>query len=258
MIVSQVPRALVTVVVVSVLAWGLLLLGAGQGWLGEATGRGGEFCEAGRGGLLRQPVNTLSNLGFTVAGLAIAWRRDRTPGAPAALAAYAVVVALLGPASAAMHATETPLGGRLDLLSMYLLASFTTAYAAVRSGWLDERRGAVLFGGLVLVCEAVGSLPVAVPVLMHPGNIAFAALLLLTIGLEGRLVRRGRAELGWGLASVGTLLLAFAIWSQAKDGSALCAPESLLQGHGAWHLLDALAAWFLAQHYRARRARSSS
>ncbi len=245
-----VGMVVVAVVVVSLLGWATLVLAAWQGWLGADVGRGGAFCEASHPGLLKQPVNTLSNLGFTAAGLGIAVRvRAVMPALRAPLTALSVIVALLGPASAAMHATETAVGGRLDLLSMYLLVAFALAYALVRSDRLGLRGGAVAFVGLVVVCEVVGSLPVALPVLMHPGNAAFAALLVGALVVEANLIRAGRAELRWGLASVGTLLLAFAIWNLAKDGSPLCHPHSLLQGHGAWHLLDALAANFLARHY---------
>ena len=242
------------VALLSCVLWAGLALAAWQGWLGESAGRGGGFCETSRPGMVRQPVNTLSNLGFTVAALAIAWRVAR-PGtgvsAPlrTGVTAFAVVVALLGPGSAAMHATETAVGGHLDLLSMYLLASFAAAYALVRSGRLTPVRGAWVFVAFVVSCEAVGALPVSLPVLMHPGNAAFALLLLVTVALETRMVLRGRTEWRWGVASVATLLVAFAIWNLAKDGSPWCAPTSLVQGHGLWHLLDALAAYFLARHY---------
>lgn len=241
--------AVAGVAVLSALAWAVLLLAAWQGWLGEASGRGAEFCEASGEGFVRQPANTLSNLGFTFAGLVIARWADTASRRPPLLATYAVVVALLGPASAAMHATETALGGHLDLLSMYLLASFTTAYAVVRRGLLDARAGGLLFVGLLVVCEVVGALPVTVPVFMHPGNVVFAALLVTTVSLEAAVVRAGGGELRWALAAVLTLVLAFVVWNLAKDGSPWCRPGSLLQGHGAWHLLDAVAAAFLGRHY---------
>ncbi|WP_435200749.1 ceramidase domain-containing protein [Janibacter sp. GS2] len=240
------------VAAVSLVAWAVLVLAAWQGWLGAPVGRGAGFCEATRSGVIKQPVNAASNLGFTVAALAIALRTSRsTTGPRTAMTSFAVVVALLGPGSAAMHATETAVGGHLDLLSMYLLASFTAAYALVRAGWLTTRHGGWLFVVLVVVCEAIGALPISLPVIMHPGNAAFAALLLTTIALELVMVRRGWTEWPWGAASVGTLLLAFTVWNLAKDGSAWCSPGSIIQGHGIWHLLDALAAYFLARHYLA-------
>lgn len=240
--------------VLSVVAWAVLLLVVWQGWLGDGVGRGGEFCEATRSGLIKQPANTVSNVGFTIAALIVARRIDTTPVRPdvrAPVVFLSLVIAMLGPGSAAMHATETAVGGHLDLLSMYLLASFAAAYAVVRSGWLEPRGGGVLFVVLVALCELVGALPVDLPVLMHPGNAIFAVLLLSSLALEGALIRRGQAELRWGLASVATLLVAFAIWNLAKDGSAWCDPFSVAQGHGAWHLLDAAAAYLLARHYLA-------
>lgn len=247
--------ALPAVAVLSVVAWTVLLLAVWQGWLGDEIGRGGEFCEATRSGWVKQPVNTWSNLGFTAAALAIARRIDTAPvrpGVRSPLVLFSLVVALLGPGSAAMHATETAVGGHLDLLGMYLLASFAAAYAVVRSGRLGLRGGGWLFVTLVVLCEVVGAFPVVLPVLMHPGNAIFAALLLTTLVLEVGLARRRATQVRWGLASVGTLLVAFAIWNLAKDDSLLCHPYSIAQGHGVWHLLDAAAAYLLARHYLAR------
>lgn len=242
----------VVVAVISLVAWALLGLAVWQGWLGPAVGRGAEFCEATHAGLIKQPVNAASNLGFTVAALAIAVGVARSGrGERTTLTSFAVVVALLGPGSAAMHASETAVGGQLDMLSMYLLASFAAAYAFVRSGRLTTRQGGWLFVVLVAACEVIGAIPVALPVIMPPGNAAFAALLLTALAIEAGMIRRGEAEWRWGFASVGTLLLAFAVWNVAKDGSPWCSPHSIVQGHGIWHLLDALAAFLLARHYLA-------
>lgn len=245
-------RAVVIVAVISLMAWALLGWAVWQGWLGPPAGRGAEFCEATRTGLIKQPVNAASNLGFTIAALAIAVSvAGSTTHQRTTLTSFAVIVALLGPGSAAMHASETAVGGHLDLLSMYLLASFAAAYALVRSGRLSTLRGGWLFVAFVAACELIGAIPVALPVIMHPGNAAFALLLLTTVAIEAGMIRRNETEWRWGLASVGTLLLAFAVWNLAKDGSPWCSPYSIVQGHGIWHLLDALAAYFLARHYLA-------
>src|SRR5688572_13607058 len=59
------------------LSCGLLALAIWQGWLGPDVGRGANFCEAAPGGVVRQPANTFSNVGFVVSGLLIAWRAGR-------------------------------------------------------------------------------------------------------------------------------------------------------------------------------------
>ena len=236
-------RPLAWATLVAVLSTALLVVAVGAGWLGPDVGRGANFCEAARDGWVKQPANTFSNLGFVVAGLAIAVHAERRPLGGLATP-YACLVVFLGPASAAMHATQSSLGGRFDLLSMYLVASFAAAYALMR--WV--RQGRTFFWQLFLLfvaaCELVGLAGDDVPVVQQSGNVAFAALLLVAVVTEVRIWRRDRAtDLRWGAAALGTILLAFAIWNATK--SAWCDPASLLQGHAAWHLLDALAAYLL-------------
>lgn len=235
---------------------GLLTLAIGFGWLGTDVGRGANFCEAARDGALKQPANSLSNAGFVVAGLAIAWfarRPDRLGGTlpqyPGLATGYACVVALLGPASAAMHATQSELGGLLDVTSMYLVASFAAAYALTR--WW--RREQVFFWQVFLLmvagCEVVGQWDRSIPVVHFAGNLAFGLLLLVAGAVEARLWMRGptRADLRYGAAALASMVTAFVIWNLSQHG--WCAPGSLLQGHAVWHLLGALAAYLLFRHY---------
>ena len=238
----------------------LLLLTAALllGWLGPDTGRGGGFCEAARDALVRQPANTFSNLGFVIAGLSIAVHVTRrgTGTMNASLGtAYAVLVVLLGPGSAAMHASQSVLGGHLDVYSMYLLACFVFAYTVARLLALSPNAFGGLYVALLGACSIAEFTPGQVPVLMTVGNTAFATLLLAGLVLELVLRVRGvgRLDLRWGAASVVTLVVAFAVWSLGKDGGPLCDPRSLLQPHAVWHLLDALAAWLLFRYYVSKR-----
>lgn len=229
----------------AVVSTGLLVLAVSQGWLGEDVGRGANFCEAARDAWVKQPANTFSNLGFVVAGLLIAWHARRVPLHGLATP-YACVVVLLGPASAAMHATQSELGGHLDLLSMYLVASFAAAYALMRWFRRDRLFFWQVFSLMVAGCELVGLLGDDVPVVQQSGNVAFAGLLLTAVVVEVRLWRRHdatRTDLRWGAAALGTILLAFLIWNVTRTH--WCDPHSLLQGHAAWHLLDAVSAYLL-------------
>lgn len=257
-------RPLATAAAVALASTALLVAAVAAGWLGPDVGRGANFCEAARSGWVKQPANTLSNAGFVVAGLLVAWHAGRAQVARAlgGLATpYACLVVLLGPASAAMHATQSAAGGQLDLLSMYLVASFAAAYALKR--WV--RQGRVFFWQLfslfVAACELVGLTDRlhdgAVPVVTYAGNLAFAALLLVAVVTEVRLWRRAgssggpRTDLRWGAAALGAILLAFAIWNVTK--SRWCDPHSLLQGHAAWHLLDAGSAYLLFRLWMSER-----
>lgn len=249
-------RPFLAAVATAVASTGLLLVAVRFGWLGQDVGRGANFCEAARDGWVKQPANSLSNLGFVVAGLAVGWharRRsllgDTLPRLPGTATGLACLVVLLGPASAAMHATQSSLGGYLDLTSMYLVAGFAAAYATTR--W--RRQGSVFFWQLFLLlvaaCELVGLYGGEVPVVHVAGNLAFGLLLGYAVVVEVRLWRRGpgRADLRYGAAALASMLIAFVIWNLSQHG--WCDPHSLLQGHAVWHLLGALAAYLLFRFY---------
>lgn len=253
----QTPRPrlqpLLVTLTAALLSGGLLAAALALGWLGPDIGRGGGFCEEALDAVVEQPANTFSNLGFVIAGLAIAAHVSRrgTGTMSASLGtAYAVLVVLLGPGSAAMHASESALGGHLDLYSMYLLASFVLSYAAARLLSLSAAGFAVLFVGALAVCTVAEFVTAPVPVVMTVGNAVFGVMLLVALALEALSRRRtSRLDLRWGLASVATLVVAFAIWNTGKDGGVLCDPTSWLQPHAVWHVLDAVAAWLLFRYY---------
>jgi hypothetical protein len=240
----------------------LLALAVAFGWLGPDVDRGAVFCEV-SDGPLAQPVNTLSNLGFVLAGIAVAVRagrpgglgRSTMSGRPALATAYACLVVLLGPASMAMHATESRVGGHLDMLSMYLVASFAVSYAAMRR-W---RRGpglmALVFVACLAGCEAAGSWGGHVPVVDFAGNLAFGVLLLAALVLERQHAARGAValDLRWLALALGSLAVAFAVWNTARTGRFGCFPHSLYQGHAVWHLLCAVSAYCLFRLYVSER-----
>jgi hypothetical protein len=240
----------------AVVSCGLLTLAIWRGWLGADIGRGANFCEAARDWPIRQPANTFSNLGFVTAGLLIAWHAGARANIGSGLAAHrhlatamACLVVLLGPGSAAMHATQSAIGGDLDMLSMYLLASFAVAYAVMR--WRRGGTGLLIatFLAGIVGCELVGLWSAKVPVVTYSGNAAFALLLLTAVVLEVLMMRRGdaRARRGYAYASLASILIAFAIWNATKTW--LCAPYSLIQGHAIWHVLGAVSAYFLYRYY---------
>ena len=161
---------------------------------------------------------------------------------------------LLGPGSAAMHATQSATGGHIDMLSMYLVASFAAAYAAMRWRRAASRSFVAIFVGGVAFCELVGSWGGEIPVVMYSGNAAFALLLIVATVLEVLIMRRrGEARRGYAYASLASILTAFAIWNVTKVW--LCDPYSLVQGHAIWHVLCAVAAYFLYRYYASEEAR---
>jgi hypothetical protein len=249
-------RPIIIAAATAVVSCGVLALAVWNGWLGIDVGRGANFCEAARSWVVRQPANTFSNAGFVVAGLLIAWHASIRENIGTGLSAHrglattmACLVVLLGPASAAMHATQSAAGGHIDMASMYLIASFAAAYAGMR--WL--RGGillfAALFSGGVVFCEIAGLSSAEIPVVSYSGNAAFALLLTIAVVVEVLIVRRGEARANrlYAYASLASILIAFAIWNATKTW--LCDPGSLIQGHAIWHIGGAVSAYFLYRYY---------
>ncbi len=250
--------AAVAVAVASLAAWLGFALAGWPGELNACVAAGTCFCEGFRAGLVRQPANTWSNLGFVAMGLAVAThsvRRRREPprrsnpmttrvGPPAL---YAAVVVFLGPGSMFLHGSMTRWGGQVDVASMYLFAAFAVVYAVVR--WRGLGWDALLAGWAALSAVLVISkltLPVS-------SDVVFGLVLAAAVGLETLAVRRRQLAMrtGWAAAAGAVFAVAFAIWlpSRTLDG-ALCDPDSLLQGHAAWHLLCAVATGCIYAYYR--------
>jgi len=213
------------------------------------------FCERLRDSLVRQPVNTATSIAFlTVAAVVwrVAFRPDRAlrvrgvrlVASPMLAALFAGALLVIGLGSAFYHASFTFVGQTVDVLGMYLLGTFVILYAVVRTHEVTTRRSAVAY---VLGNAALLTLLVLVPELRRW---AFAAVVLVAIATEWRARSSGRArgDLRYFAAAVGVLGLGFVFWI-IDLLRITCAPMSIVQGHGAWHVLGAAAAALVFGYY---------
>jgi hypothetical protein len=230
----------------------LVTLGA-VGWPGEVGSAGVNFCEASRSGPIKQPVNTWSNAGFFLVGLAIGWQAWRDVAArkraawsnrlvttvfyPATLATCSV---LIGAGSTALHASTTRWAGEFDHFAMHLWGAWCIAFSATRL----FRRGDRAFVGLWLaqVSALVMRLFLGQPYAIG-GSELFGLLIGATIVLElaGRWRNRRLKQLDDQhlLAAIVTFLVAYACSRASTNAGPWCDPQSFWQGHAAWHLLCA-------------------
>ncbi|MGH0037487.1 MAG: ceramidase domain-containing protein [Myxococcota bacterium] len=242
-----------------------LLVGVGlDGWPGRTDDclvDGQCFCEIDRGGLVRQRSSTLSNLGFVAVGLGIAWSlgRQRSQGLlprPGNLMTesrfypgfYALLTALLGPGSMALHASLTWWGSVLDLMAMNVFIAFVFGYAVVRWKGLGVGAFLAIFG-------VVNAVLLAVKLIHGYGSGAFGVMAVASIAVEVHMRRQGR-RVGDGrllAAAAGAFLGSFGVWLGSQNGGVLCDPDSWLQGHAVWHLGCAVATGFLYLYMRSER-----
>jgi len=141
-----------------------VLLGVG-GWgppaaNEQAIGEVSRWCERVSGGFLREPVNTLGNLGFVAAGLAmfVVLGRDTTTARPRAnrmigltpvALLYAGATVFLGPGSMTMHGTHTFFGAWIDNVSMVAFITVPWLFNVATMGRWRDRTFFVVYGAIL-------------------------------------------------------------------------------------------------------------
>lgn len=255
-------KSIITIpIIVAIFAIVMIALAIVNSWLGPTKEGVMLFCEHARDGFVKQPSNTFSNIGFIAMGFYIsylAYKNDfsagnRMTGTLFYPAYYASIVVFLGPGSMALHATNTHWGGFIDVFSMFLFASFIASYSLMR--WYNLSK--YTFIGLYILFVGISSWASLSPYkqmtpLVDLSNYCFGiALIIGTIyEMSLRYIRGHKINAVWGWACLFTFLFAFLIWNLSRtQNSPFCTPESLIQGHAIWHLLNALATYFLFLYY---------
>jgi hypothetical protein len=190
-------------------------------------------CERFGTGPLGQPANTVASLAFVLAGLLVlAGRRNPT----SARRAYAGLVIAVGVGSLIQHGPHPPWQAYAHDLPLASLLGYLVADAAEDLTGREWRKWWPVVPVAMVPVVAAG--PVASSLVQ--GLLAAAA-----IGLN--LVRaRVRSRLRRTLLPALAILAAGALAGTLTDRTSLCQPDSLWQGHAAWHVLAAVALWWLA------------
>ena len=278
-----------------------------QGIIGDAS----RWCERVSGGLFREPVNTLSNLGFMVVGIYIFYTittdtntssNNYFVGLTGISILYASAAIFLGPGSMLMHGTNSGWGGWADNLSMIMYILIPWLYNIFRmSNWTVRRFLQIYFSIVVIyaVMRWISGWGLGINLELFSVSIGLWAIseflfkfwsplfrflsgfvgfvVLALFGTTPLDVIANFSEYWWvilfwipGLLSnkkptttrtykwyflgMVAYFLAFFIWSTGVPDHALCRPDSLIQAHGIWHLLSAVATYCFFLHYRSESA----
>ena len=194
-----------------------------------------------------QPANTWSSLAFVVIAIIVIvrWSKARhIASQPAYPILLALTLLVVGFGSAFFHATLSFSGQFVDVLGMYLIATFALLYGIDRLAGLGNKR---LIGAYLATNTILAAVLYWVPLLRR---VIFGILMIAVIGVEAAIARRSQNRSATKLKiAIALLGIGFGIW--ALDYTRiLCRPESWMQGHAVWHVLGALAAWYLYLYYR--------
>ena len=251
-------------------AFCLVLIIAAAGWPGSIASNCYEdylitkdcYCERLRGDKpgdvwMAQPMNTISNLWFVVAGLVVAysadsqsfpskqwWEQRKNPITQDKLysTVYALAACLLGVGSTCLHASFTAWGRQVDMIAMYLIASFSLLYPFVKNGTLNRQQAiwsySLLSASLVYWTVAIGT-PEQTRRLFT--TMIVTSWLVEIFHVDEEVARRNQQARKILLATIGFFLLGVMIWKASESAGPLCDPDSLWQGHSLWHLQSAVA-----------------
>jgi hypothetical protein len=124
---------------------------------------------------------------------------------------------------------------------------FVFSYALVR--WRRLGTGAFLASFL-----ALNAVLLAIKLIHGHGSTAFGVVALVSIAIEVRFRREGRAtgDARFLLAAAGAFLASFGVWLVSQNDGPFCDPRSWLQGHGIWHLGCAASTAFLFLYMRSQ------
>lgn len=183
-------------------------------------------CEAADGSVFAQTVNAWSSLGYGVAAAVIGWA-SFSRRAPRVFLLLAAFTALEGVGSVLFHGRPSDAGQLLHDGALLAIVGFVAGWhLAVAPG---ARLGSAL-GVVVTVVAALG------PSWLINAGLAVA---IATVVVAEATARRRRRPRVWTAGPLVLLAVAVGAWAAGRSDSPLCAPQSLVQIHGAWHVLSA-------------------
>ncbi len=241
---------------------------------------------------IRQPVSTWSNLSAVFLGVLLLWglgtgiRSSDDAGIPNPMAAptkrsigYGLVLIFMGPGSMLLHVSLTKYGGWGDNLSMNFFITYALLHNLFRVfKWSDDNWFFAVWA-MINVTLGVLVFPDVIPgagigKLVFGIHVSLVILLELAlschhwplIGVFRKYTSHIRRPLGfvafertgvrftWFFGGLMCFGGAFLIWNLSGDGAPLCDPETLLQGHGLWHVLSYASIVCFFMHFRAENA----
>ncbi len=201
-------------------------------------------------------MNAWSNLAFVVVAFYILYKDKAVTVGQNLLAAsrlqtrlYAFSCFLVGAGSFFYHAGFTFEGQWVDVMGMYLAITFFVLYNFQRLGrWKSE----TFVASYLLTNSVLGYLLYTIPELRRYFFGLFVILLLVVAVLTQRRLKT-TINNNLLIKAVVSFAAGLTIWILDLT-KILCFPDSWFQGHSLWHLLTALASYYIYAYYRSEDA----
>lgn len=215
-------------------------------------------CESIDRGLIAQPVNAVTSLGFAVVGVWLMGRREGEPQRTRICrVAFGTLLIVMAVGSVMYHGPQ-PSWARF----VHDLSNAAVAWALIGYDLGELRRMSLAAMATVVLSgiAVLGALFLAYP---DAGTRTTEVLVATVLVLEFLAHSRRDGFAAWRrdhsmrhLAAAVLAGVAVAAYLIGRTGSPLCRPDGLLQPHGLWHLLTAVAIGLVADAAFARSKRA--
>ena len=209
------------------------------------------FCETVGNGLIRQPINAYTNIGYVIVGIIILVYLKKTKAENRSTSIkseltrqlfilFGIAYIAVGIESFLYHASFIFLGEEMDDDSMYLIGMFMVLFEYARINKISTRQFLTAYFSLNILFElTIYFFPVV------RGSL-FAVLIGISMIIEFIARKRNSIKQEVQLTDKANLIffIAYFIWILDKT-HILCYPNSIFQGHSIWHLLTAYAGWVM-------------
>ncbi|MEI6833543.1 MAG: ceramidase domain-containing protein [bacterium] len=199
------------------------------------------FCESNLCSWIAQPSNTWSNLPFIIVGIMIV----KASSKHSLMKVMGHSAWFLGLGSAMFHASATFIFEVWDLLAMYMISGLMLSLNAARYWRFSKSRQTII------PYLAMTTLALALLVSFREiGIVLFALQITAAVTLEVLMhLRDDEVDFTFSKRFVGAFVLAFVIWN-LDIHNIVCDPSNhILSGHAVWHLLNAVAIWYIYRFY---------
>jgi hypothetical protein len=215
-----------------------------------------KWCEETLCQWISEPANTWSNLGYMIVAVIItiiAYRNHHD----SKLKQFGPIIFFMGAMSFFYHQSNFYGSQILDFVGMFFFVGWAKGMNLIRIGKLEEKK-LIPFNIIVAVIYTIAMH------IMYVTGIKFQMIVLISgfiiIATEIMAQRKRRTDLGWFLASVATLIVAFGF--SISDGKRIwCDPSQhgwFSQGHAVWHWTAAIGMFFIYKHYSQEKLRQNS
>jgi hypothetical protein len=199
------------------------------------------FCEGNENSYIAQPVNTWTNLAYVFIGVVLVYiaRKEKVPF----LKVFAILPIIIGIFSFMLHATNSFLGGSLDLASMFLFSSLLLTNNLYRLYLVKHAhfiQNYLFINFLFLVPHFLILYITRLDIGSHIFALQVAVIIVTEIILVTK--RKYQTEIHDLLISLTLIGIAISIWL-LDIYRVWCDARSyhIINGHGIWHILTALS-----------------